>query len=168
MQVEREATTQLAAIGGFANSESLLCFPLDLVASHYEFPLFDRVTRMMMAESPVTDAHLIQVASFHHLNAIFLEHTPVTNDSLKHLSGLTKLRKLSLGSTRVDDRGLVTLASLKHLQWLWLDRTAVSDDSIETLINFADLRRLNIRNTRISDAGVAKIRKALPGCMISH
>lgn len=166
MEVEREATMELARTGGFAIRKSMLCFPLDLIASKFESRLFDRVSQMMMAECAVDDRQLSLVAKFDHLRSLFLEHTPVTNDLLKHLSGQTELRELSLGNTRIDNEGLRSLAALTNLHSLWIDRTRVSDESIEVLIGFTQLHHLDIRQTKISSDGVARIRKALPECVI--
>lgn len=165
-QSEAKAVLKLNSVGGFASHESLLCFPFDLIAAQKDYRAFDRVTRMMLAESPVQDYHLSHVARFHHLKSLYLEHTPVTNSSMKQLSGLVELRQLSLGNTQIDDRGIRSLTRLTNLQWLWLDKTPVSDDSIDVLVGFPDLKRLDIRDTKISDNGVARIRESLPRCKI--
>lgn len=165
-QSEANAVLKLKSVGGFATHESLLCFPFDLIAAQQDYRAFDRVTQMMLAESPVQDRHLSLVARFQHLKSLYLEHTPVTNSSMQQLSGLVGLRHLSLGSTQIDDRGIRSLTRLTKLQWLWLDRTGVSDDSVDVLVGFPDLQRLDIRGTRISDSGAARIRESLPGCKI--
>jgi hypothetical protein len=165
-QSEAKAVRTLKSVGGYATHESLLCFPFDLIAAQQDYRAFDRVTRMVLAESPVQHCHLSLVARFHHLKSLYLEHTPVTNSSIKQLSGLVELRQLSLGNTRIDDRGMRSLTRLTKLQWLWLDQTGISDDSIDVLIGFPDLQRLDIRGTRISDDGVIRIRESLPGCKV--
>lgn len=165
-QSEANAVLELKSVGGFATHDSLLCFPFDLIAAKQDYRAFDRVSRVMLAESPVENRHLSLVGKFTHLQSLFLEHTPVTNSSIMHLTGLFELRQLSLGNTRVDDRGIRSLEKLTKLQWLWLDQTDISDDSIDVLVGFQDLQYLNIRGTKISDNGVARIREALPECRI--
>ena len=60
-----------------------------------------------------------------------------------HLEGLTGLGHLDLKDTQVTAAGLV------HLEGL------------------TNLKSLDLRYTQVSDAGVARLKRALPNCMIT-
>ncbi len=71
-----------------------------------------------------------------------LSGSKVTDDGLKHLRVLTRLKNLALNNTKITDVGL------EHLKGM------------------ASLRELNLRNTMITDEGVKKLKEALPKCRI--
>ncbi|XP_050798418.1 uncharacterized protein LOC127045815 isoform X3 [Gopherus flavomarginatus] len=54
------------------------------------------------------------------------DFTHITDEGLRHLPQLHRLRRLSLCNTLVSDSGLQHLQGLQHLEELCLDRTAVS------------------------------------------
>ena len=61
------------------------------------------------------------------LTDLSLVHSVVGDAGIKHIAGITKLRKLRLSQTRLTDKGLETLANLNGVILLDLDSTAVSD-----------------------------------------
>jgi hypothetical protein len=71
-----------------------------------------------------------------------LERSDVTDEGLKHLAKLAKLRSLDLRQTAVTDAGL------KHLEGM------------------VELRELFVTSSKVTDAGVFALRKALPKCRI--
>jgi hypothetical protein len=71
------------------------------------------------------------------LRGLNLSGTAVTDDSLKHLAGLTKLEYLSLGGTPITDAGLEHLRGLVHLKELQCSK-------------------------HVTDAGATKLKEVLP------
>jgi hypothetical protein len=63
---------------------------------------------------------------------------------LERLSGLTRLKSLSLNATNVTDAGLKRIEGLKCLQELSLYRTLVTDAGLEHLKALTKLQRLNL------------------------
>jgi hypothetical protein len=70
--------------------------------------------------------------------------TPVTNEALKELAGLTGLNYLNLYRTQVTDAGLKEFVGLKSL------------------------RDLDLSQTKVTSAGMAELRMALPKCIIAR
>ena len=66
----------------------------------------------------------------------------VTDDGLRYLKGLTRLKSLELGGSKVTDAGLERLEGLTQLQ------------------------ELDLTGTKVTDAGVKKLQQALPNCKI--
>src|SRR5438270_13596281 len=71
---------------------------------------------------------------------------PVTDDQLKHLEPLTKVRILNLGGAKnkdgsaylpkqIGDKGLAHVAGMTELRELMLDGTAVTDEGLKSLEN---------------------------------
>ena len=91
-----------------------------------------------------------------------LRDSRATDEGLKDLAGLKRLRTLVLWNTKVSDRGLKELAGLTELETLDLDETKVTDVGLQLLAEMPRLQRLDIRDTKSTVAGVADLRKALP------
>lgn len=101
------------------------------------------VTRLVLANTKVTDQGLIQVASLPNLTSLALALCPEISDAgLKPLLQCKKLTTLSLVSTNITDAGLKDLAKMPTLQTLGLSNTSVTED------------------------GIAELKKRLPKCTI--
>jgi hypothetical protein len=86
-------------------------------------------------------------------NVVVLQmaNADVTDQTLDHLKGCTKLRELDLSNTQVSDAGLQKLKALPHLEILHLNRTKISDAGVrETLLPMESLEKLNVRNTDVT------------------
>ena len=123
-----------------------------------------------LSRTRITDGGLVHLAGLANLTKLTLGNTPITDAGLMRLKGLTNLQTLSLYGTRITDAGLVHLAGLTNLQKLYLDGTQITDAGLVHLAGLTRLERLYLylNRTRISDAGVAKLKKALPNCIIMH
>ncbi len=117
------------------------------------------------ANSRVTDADLRHLQVLSDVDAINLNNTGITDDGLRHLRGLTQLRSLSLESTAITDDGLTHVSDLKNLEYLYLDRTSVTDAGVKHLVKLPNLRVLRAYN-QVTPAGYAKLKKAMPNCLI--
>ena len=67
-----------------------------------------------------------------------------TDAGLKHLSGLTRLRELSLMSTHVGDAGLVAIKGMTCLEVLDVCGSLVTDAGLANLEGLTRLRRLAV------------------------
>jgi len=93
------------------------------------------------------DHGLASVAKLSNLQALSLSWTYVTDDGLRHIMGLTKLRWLSLGAARnVTDKGLLHLKQLKNLEDLNIEYTKTTVDGLVHLQGLTKMRRLRLSN----------------------
>ncbi len=81
----------------------------------------------------------------------------VSEDGLKGVKGLTGLEQLGLNYSRVDDANLQYLAGLTGLLSLDLSHTAITDAGLKHIGRLANLRKLNISNNDITDKGLAQL-----------
>ncbi|KAF3703724.1 UBX domain-containing protein 1-A SAPK substrate protein 1-A [Channa argus] len=80
------------------------------------------------------------------------DYTQVTDQGVKWLSTMTRLKKLSLSNTQVTDAGLPSLRGLQELQELCLDRTAVTSRGVAELITcLPHLQVLGLASTQVGD-----------------
>ncbi len=101
-----------------------------------------RKTIGLSYEPLVNDSTLARVAKHGSLTRLYLRGTRITDDGLKHLTGLTKLEELDLAETGITDAGLVHLSGL------------------------SSLKKLYVRETRVTQAGVRNLKQALPNVEI--
>lgn len=94
----------------------------------------------------------------------------ITDDGLRHLSGLTSLEELDLGrgnspneddpeSTQITDRGLSHLADLTQLKVLKLGRTRIAGEGLRHLEKMKDLQELDLSCSWVNDEGLAQVGK---------
>ncbi|HEV3340648.1 MAG TPA: M56 family metallopeptidase, partial [Pirellulales bacterium] len=114
---------------------------------------FPELEQLILWESGVTDDQLARLP-LRNLKYLNLSDTPISNQGLKHLRSLVKLRSLVLTRTAVTDRGLVPLARLTDLEELDLDETAVGDEGVADLADLPKLAALSLRKTAIGDAAL--------------
>jgi Leucine-rich repeat (LRR) protein len=110
----------------------------------------------------ITPQMFAHVAQCPNLEEIYVG-PPVSNfsdDALRSLAGLKKLRVLHLFGPLVSDAGIAHLASLKSLEELRLDfNDRIGDASVAALENLTNLEALYFYRARLTDAGVARLRR---------
>ena len=137
-------------------------------------------------ERALDDSAIEIIGTCHQLKE--LRVTGVTDDNLRHLSRLDRLKGLGLmnnsrltdeGARRLVDQfpGLVTLmihdaslsdtalaefARLSKLQSVQIRDTPITDDGILEFKSCPTLRALYLKNTLVTPAGAAELRKSLP------
>ncbi|MGH7135725.1 MAG: leucine-rich repeat domain-containing protein, partial [Pirellulales bacterium] len=92
------------------------------------------------------------------LTDLWLIGTPLTDESLKHLSQLSALESLYLGETKISDTGVANLAGVSALRILDLSGTQVTDPALASLArNNRSLASLELRDTSVTRKGLAHI-----------
>ncbi|KAM3822764.1 uncharacterized protein M6D78_018306 [Vipera latastei] len=111
----------------------------------------------------VTDVGLAAVCRLAGLQELDLtDYIHISDEGLRPLAGLCRLRRLSLAHTRVTDEGLPHLRALRHLEELRLDRLAVSSARVaHCLAGLPHLQVLSLAGTAVGDS-VARL--GLAGC----
>jgi len=92
------------------------------------------------------------------LQILDLSGTNVTDDDLRHLSGLKGLRELILWETGIGDAGAAHLAAMQGLCRLNLGRTNLTDAGLRHLGGLDDLRHLVLTGNSISDVGLKHLK----------
>jgi hypothetical protein len=95
-----------------------------------------------------------------------LEHTHLTDATLRDIRWLTELQGLCLYCTRVNDADLLHLDGLTNLRVLFLDQTRVTDAGLAHLKRLRSLETLCLYGTSVTDEGVAELKRALPGLTV--
>ena len=68
----------------------------------------------------------------------------------------------------MSDASLVHLKGMTRLRELQLSYTQISDEGVAHLKGLASLEEIDLTGTRVSAAAVATLREALPRCRIQH
>lgn len=109
--------------------------------------------------TPQMFAHVAQCPNLEELYVL----PPVSNfsdDALRSLAGLKKLRRLHLFGPLVSDAGIAHLSSLTSLEELRLDyNDRIGDASAAALEGLTNLEALYFYSARLTDAGVARLRR---------
>jgi hypothetical protein len=91
-----------------------------------------------------------------------LSTTPVTDDDLKQLRGLTELETLDLSGTHVTGSGFKSLRDLPRLTTLRLWGAHVSDETLAYLKDLPHLESLDVTATPVTDRGAEHLAE-VPG-----
>jgi hypothetical protein len=106
----------------------------------------------------LSDAGLAHIGAVAQLEDLHVQSGHALNFSdagLGRLRGLTRLRKLELGSgDQITDRGLEQLGGLKQLQDLYLPGQRITDAGLAHLRGLRQLHYLNLHGAPITDAGL--------------
>ena len=93
-----------------------------------------------------------------------MANADVTDETLRELQGLDRLRELDLNDTQVTDAGLAVLASLPGLERLRLANTRVSDAGFrQHLEPHPGLVELDLRGTGVTREAIAAWKGARTG-----
>jgi hypothetical protein len=88
----------------------------------------------------------------------------VTDETLKHLEGMSRLQELDLNDTQVTDAGLKLIAQLPKLQRLRLRNTRITDAGFrESLMPLELLRQVDVTGTAVKGSTLRQWKKAQTG-----
>lgn len=91
-----------------------------------------------------------------------LDDTPLGDDAMVLIAGLSNLTRLSLSHTRITDTGVAKLQSLKNLQVLNLVNTPVTENGLLALKDLQKLRAVYLYQTRVDKTRWQELRTAFP------
>jgi hypothetical protein len=89
--------------------------------------------RVNLAEKPVTDADLSQIAKLQVIERLNLSGAQITDTGVMHLEEMPYLRELNLSHTAITDVGVSHLAGATELRWLSTVGTGVSCEALARL-----------------------------------
>jgi hypothetical protein len=87
----------------------------------------------------------------------------VDDQTLEHLKGMDRLRKLDLSGTRITDEGLALVAELPRLQELYVARTKITDKGFQKhLAPKETLLKLDLTGTKVNGKTMRAWKKLKP------
>jgi len=132
-------------------------------------PAFPRLKWLLVVEGQVTDRTLETAGGLRDLeNLVIVDGAAVTDEGLRHLSRLSRLRDLELPNSLITDAGLRHLISLDKLETLALRGTEVTDRGTAALLELRSLKSLTLDGTHITENGIEMLRAMLPGVQVSR
>lgn len=99
-----------------------------------------------LSYTPVTDDQMKALSRLRKLRVLYLNSTPISDTGLSEISTLDDLRSLSVVDTKVTDASIKTFSKLKNLANLFLYRTAITDSALETFIGEHEKIRIDTGN----------------------
>ncbi|HEY7314060.1 MAG TPA: hypothetical protein VH643_32215, partial [Gemmataceae bacterium] len=81
-----------------------------------------------------------------------------TDDELKSLAGLTKVRKMNLANTKSTGVGFKDLTGLKDLTELQVSQTPLSDEGLKAIAALTQLKVLELRGSKVTDPGLRQLK----------
>lgn len=107
------------------------------------------------ASGQMTDELLERFSRLEHITALELDGSKgLTDDGVRHLARLPRLRRLNLGGCAVTDRGLEVLRKLPALESLVLAGTRVTDSGVHILAACPQLEEVELGGTRTGDGAI--------------
>jgi hypothetical protein len=107
--------------------------------------------------TPPGDEVLAAMAHFPKLECIQLPYASITDEGLRHIRGLSRLKELVIREAPIGDRGLKYLSGLTNLEQLYLDETSISDAGLRSLKPLRRLKELGLSRTNVGDDGMSVV-----------
>lgn len=114
--------------------------------------------RLDLANCAIQGEGLQHIAALAGLRELNLTLTPVSDDALRHLGGLTELRILGLASTQCTGTGFAHLKSLRKLESVNFHFTPLNDAGLQAISQVPISDRLWFAHTRFTDEGAAHLK----------
>ncbi len=109
----------------------------------------------LRASGQMTDSLLERFSRLDHITALDLEGSKgLTDDGLRHLARLPKLRHLNLMGCSVSDRGLEVLRRLPDLESISLSWTRITDVGAANLAACENLQSVDLSHTATGDGAI--------------
>lgn len=90
------------------------------------------------------------VADLHYLSHLDVADTAFSDDHVRHLRGLSRLKSLVLSKTDITDAALTPLAGMS-IESLFLAHTDISAAALDLVVKMPALQTLDVAHTRVQD-----------------
>lgn len=119
----------------------------------------------------MTDTSADTIKNFVALEELSLPST-FTDDGVKKLVGVKKLKTLYIGGARLTDAAVSAIAlnmpDLEHLELGTPSGTDITDAVVADLVKLTKLKRLGLSGSKLTESGVKVLREKLPDCTITR
>jgi hypothetical protein len=125
-------------------------------------PRFAFSFELKAPKGDLTDEGLKHLKGLDRLRTLDIKNTAVTGEGLKHLKDIADLGYLDLAHTKVGDGGAKILTTgFKRLYYLDLEGTEVTDAGVPELSKLKKLAFLDVRGTKLTAEGLKKLQQAV-------
>ena len=118
----------------------------------------DRVVTANLSQTDTTDDELALLTCVPEIEHLDLFECQVTNQGMRHLVALKKLKSLQLMDTEVEDAGLSFVGQLTALEELSIPLEQLTDKGLRHLSNLRKLKKLDLRFTEVTPKGFEVLR----------
>jgi hypothetical protein len=119
--------------------------------------------RLVLYYSPITDEGLAQLSGMTQLRSLSIVMSPTIGDAgVRHLRGLTHLIRLNVGYSKITNAGLREFREMTELEDLYLVGTLIDDAGLVYLQQLPALKTVDLRATKVTKEGVAKLKQEMP------
>lgn len=151
----------LVAIAGLKELEDLSLAETKITDAGIHFlKHFPQLTQIDLELLPqLTDNALKGLVSLKKLRCLDLRESPFTDSALIHLQELKSLERLYLAQTKVAGSGLQYLRGLSKLEYLDVHETAVGDEALVHIGRLRGLKDLGLCGTQVTDRGMKHLKR---------
>jgi Leucine-rich repeat (LRR) protein len=117
-------------------------------------------------KSQVTENGLRSLLALPKLKNLYIVQTELSAKARSCLGEFTRLEGLSLIDTMVSDEDLSILRAMPHLQYLYLDGTQVTKDGLKYIDELAELSTLSVKRSKIARVDLKEFEERHPTCQV--
>ncbi len=142
---------------GGRNEREKKKLPVDFLARLSALP---EIEFLGLENTVISDSDWHNISKFRKLQILYLGHSNLSDDGVKHLSQLPELDTLSMGDTKeITDAAIPFISKLPKLTNLKLGSTKISDHGLRTLSPISELEILELPNVKVTSDGVELLKK---------
>ncbi len=124
------------------------------------------IDALVLSDLQLDDTEIEPIKSMK-LRSLSLAYNPVRD--LHVIREMNTITDLCLDHCALTSDGMQAVASRKNLKFLRLNGTSISDADLTLLHSLKELKELELNDCKnISNAAIAKLKQALPNCMVNN
>lgn len=100
-------------------------------------------------------ALLVHFPYLYKLNLVNAEN--ITNDGMKHVAKVPRLKELLIAGTSISDDGIKHLQNMEAFEHVCMDNTKVTDGAMQYIKKWNDVTMLHFIGTNVTDAGLKQL-----------
>jgi hypothetical protein len=140
----------------------------DLGRAAGEIPVPANTILMLSVDSTIRDLSALSKLDPYDLQILSIPgQNQITDAAMPAIGHLVGLRSLQLAGVRLTDESLRHLSGLIFLEHLDLQKCPIYDEAVPYLSRLTSLRSLLLFRSRMTTESVARLRELLPDCAIS-
>ncbi len=117
-------------------------------------------------KSQVTENGLRSLLALPKLKNLYIVQTELSAEARSCLGEFTRLEGLSLIDTMVSDEDLSILKAMPHLQYLYLDGTQATKDGLKYIDELTELSTLSLKRSKIAPNDLKEFEERHPTCQV--